>query len=333
MKQLTESSIESLYHSGQLGLSSGKVVLKGKQPKKWNTSPTDKAGKLGEAKIITLIKELERAKLIDDYWTRIGGPKSQLGLPLEGADKLQHFEGKTHARFRGGELEVSDDGTTVILRRIIMKTIFRGLECQVRQEKSDEIYAVITAIGPSNGTVRTLAIPGNGGRLSMGRPAERIYSFDHVLYEGPPEDITLVVCIVEHDDFANVKEASERIARQVAEKAGQLLSGLLGVPAEAIAKETWFQDGLGSALNIVLGGILGMGDDPFMPAQVRIPWHEGVTSVTNKMPPRTRPLNPHSIRSWTHKVDASGTDDGGDLGVYSSYFDFELETVEIKVAK
>jgi hypothetical protein len=204
---------------------------------------------------------------------------------------------------------------------------FVGLECNVRQEGTDELYGVVGVVGPANRKWATYSFPGGDGTVEMGPEGMRFWTLNQEVYRGPIEDVILVATLVEHDDFADVEDASRKIADKIAEMGAQVVGALTGLPAESATQETWFRDGLAAGVGFVLGDVLGMGDDPYPGQSLRVPW-EQVKDGVQRQPPRTRDDDPKQIPLWTHRVKVTGRDDADDFGNYDFYFDLEIERTD-----
>lgn len=81
-------------------------------------------------------------------WNKLGGPSSIVGLPVGNDIKIKEVgsngkDGYT-ATFRGGTLHINSNGSTIANDDFIVVNInLVGIECQIRQEKTDEIYGVV----------------------------------------------------------------------------------------------------------------------------------------------------------------------------------------------
>jgi hypothetical protein len=232
-------------------------------------------------------------------------------------------DGKTWvADFRSGTITLDGDSTIMNTNQEMVVEL-AGLECVVRQEKTDEMYGVVAAIGPGNAHYAPVPFPGGGGTIDMGPDGQRIWVAGGPaweLYRGPLEDLTLVSALIEQDS-GDVSAISQEIADKIVTTAGQMLGGTEGAAAEAISNQTWFQHGLGSAIGLVLGGVFGMGDDPYDSQSLPVYWDQlGPDGNPPLQPPARRSDDPKTIDRWTHKMVMTGKDDGGDTGTYIVYF-------------
>lgn len=282
-----------------------------------------------DLELIEAIKFLRAEKAAEDMWNKLGGPKSPIGLPKTGKITLNKTGNTYTALFRSGKIIIDGKEYKVELDREL-EVFFKGLECNIRQEGEDELYGVVSMLGPANKHVSSFSFPGGGGVIRLGPEGKRIVTFHHSLYKGPVEDFVLVASLVEHDDFADVENASKRIADKVSDAAATALGALVGIPAEAVAEETWFEDGIASGLGLVMDGIFGMGDDPYDSQVMSIRWEELGDWGPTVQPPYKRADDPKIISPWTHKLTVTGHDDGGDLGSYSFYFFVDV-TVKVRL--
>lgn len=282
----------------------------------WLTSPGDTEAYY--PKTVEFLLQQRAKRLLTRAWEQVGGPRSAVGLPEVGLTPTRAGEEWT-ASFRSGTVVVRQHETVVTSERRLIAD-FVGLECHVRQEKSDDLYGVVAVVGPANAQIKTYRFPGGDGTISMGRDGERIWNGFENLYQGPIEKLVLVATLIEHDDFTDVEGASRRIADKIAEAGGKALGALTGAPAEQVTEETWFRDGLATAVGVVLGDVFGAGDDPYAAQSLVINWTEIGKWGPPPQLPRTRSDDPKTIPHWTHRIKVTGHDDGGDYGDYDFYF-------------
>ncbi len=262
---------------------------------------------------------------ITKVWQAEGGPMGPVGLPI--GDRITVAtagEDGFQAPFRSGTITFSNNEVISKTERVLVVD-FVGMECHVRQEKTDELYGVVGVVGAANRAVSTYAFPGGNNTIDMGPDGQRIWNTFYRLYEGPVEDITLVGSLIEHDDFSDIEGTSRQIADKIAQTAGQLVGGLTGAPAEAVADNTWFRDGLAAGIGVILGGVFGMGDDPYPASALHLAWEELGQWGPPQQPARTRGDDPKRIEHWTHALKMAGQDDGGDYGDYDLYFNIFIE--------
>lgn len=276
--------------------------------------------------------QLRAEELITKAWNEQGGPKSSVGVPLTAKLVAEPRGADWAAAFRSGTITVRNH-ETVTKKTEDLTVEFVGLECNIRQEKRDEVYGVVAVIGPANNQIKTFRFPAGDDTVKMGRDGERIWNAYEPLYRGPIEDIVLVVTLIEHDDFTDIEGTSRRIADTIAEKGGQALGALTGVPAEAVTDQTWFRDTLATGIGFVLGDVFGAGDDPYTPQSLKVPWTEIGKTGPMPQPQRRRDDDPKTIDHWTHRVKVIGHDDAGDIGDYDFYFNFDVVKTEVTQTK
>lgn len=273
---------------------------------------------------VTAVNKKYALGAIRRAWRGQGGAKSPIGWPIGRYVKVNEgADGSFKARFRSGTMTVSADGRTLITTvRNYVKITLVGLECQIRQETEDELYGVVAIAGPSDNHLKTFRFPGAGESLTLGPDGQRIWQTALELYNEKIEDLYITCNLIERDS-GDVDAISKNLAQKVSEAFSAVMAGMTGVSAEsAISEETWFEEGIGTAFGLVLDGILGIGDDPYNPAAVKIGWDEIVGGV-DPQPPYRRSDDPRTISAWTHRLVVTGTDDGGDQGQYAFYFNVE----------
>jgi len=270
-----------------------------------------------------VLADRARKKILDKY-SAMNGPNSSLGLPVDPSLPLGH-DGTTFLMdFRGGKIKVADaaDATAVVETNPAVTVSFVALECQIRQESTDEMYGAISILVPSIriaglASHETFKFPGDSdGTLDMGPDNLRIVQSNKEMYTGPPTDLLVSCNLIEHDsgDAAEVKEA----IRQGVEKVAQALGAVTGVDAEHLASQ---QDFLGSVSEFfldALSNLLGAKDDQYNPGAFIINWQELKSGNLDR---RTlhRTDDPKSV-AYTHSLVLNGRDDGGDVGQYAFYF-------------
>ncbi|AZO63040.1 hypothetical protein EJ078_30290 [Mesorhizobium sp. M1A.F.Ca.IN.022.06.1.1] len=223
------------------------------------------------------------------------------------------------ADFRSGSIRYLS-GITETVPGDWCRVWWTGLECGVRQESEDEVYGTVFCHAPGRAALPNVVIvPGGNNTFNMGPPGTRVVSSAVLLYEGPLVNVTIGATLIENDS-GDVEEISQEVAQKIVQGGAALLGGLVGAPADAIADQTWYQEGIGLAVGLVLDGIFGIGDDPYTPQSIFVPWQE----IAEFRPPQSyqRPGNPQII-TYSKFVDLTGTDDGGDFGHYRFYYMFE----------
>jgi hypothetical protein len=270
-----------------------------------------------ELAVAEAVRQRIALRQIEASWNARGGPKSDVGLHLGERITIAPTAGGYQARFRSGTLKwepgapIGWDVSTWVQIRLV------GIECVVRQEGSDEIYGLVSCMVPSLGFVKNHIFPGGNNTISMGRSGERLWLTDVTLYKGPIVDVKLWCGLIENDS-GDVEEISQEIATKVSDESARLLGGMTGLPAESIANQTWYMQGIGTIAGFVLDDILGIGDDPY-PFVPLVLHHDEVAAFP---PPVsvTRPDDANVIERTTHSIVLEGIDDGGDRGLYKCYF-------------
>ncbi|WP_435591739.1 hypothetical protein [Nocardia sp. bgisy118] len=133
-------------------------------------------------------------------------------------------------------------------------------------------------------------------------------------------NVTLGATLIENDS-GDVEEISKEVANRITEASAALLTGLTGLPAEAVNNQTWYKDGIGSIVGLVLDDVFGIGDDAYLPVSKLVTWQ----TLNKFAEPGSyqRPGEPQIIEAFSDFLDASGVDDAGDRGQYRFYFLFE----------
>jgi hypothetical protein len=276
-----------------------------------------------------VLADAARQKIIEKY-NALGGSASGLGLPVDPSMPLT-ANGATFAMdFRGGSIHIDDtkcindpncQPTATVTDTITVKWV--ALECQIRQEATDEMYGGVSILTPGIKLAgiaphQTVKFPDEGdGTIDLGPDGLRIFQTARELYSGPPTDLVIGCHLIEHDsgDVGEVKQA----VREAIDKVADSLGPLTGVDAEHLASQ---QDFLGRMSQTVLDGIsnfLGASDDPYNPGAVTLFWQD----LKARNAPRqvlTRSDDPRKV-NYTHSLIVSGKDDGGDVGQYAFYFD------------
>jgi hypothetical protein len=207
------------------------------------------------------------------------------------------------------------------MKRFRVEVWWTGIECQQRQEEIDEIYGVVGVIVPGSGLSKTEKYPDSGDEtLKMGPDWKRISKTAIRLYDGPPMDIVLVASLIEADS-GDTSDVKQKIAEQIA-KAAQIGGALVGIPAEMMAASNGWLNDLTLGLVNAIGRSLGIDDDKYDPQQLRLTWTE---LQRGGFPKQTlRRTDDNNTIDYTHRIDLTGVDEGGDLGRYALYFDIRL---------
>jgi hypothetical protein len=261
---------------------------------------------------------------------KLGGPKSFLGLPLGNQVEISKAKGQYQSHFRSGTLNIATIGgpPTVNTKDVVNVTLL-GIECQIKQEVSDEVYGVVSVFGPSGGSLSTRRFP-DSKTLSMGPPGLRIVNLDlPILVQGVVQNYTILATMVENDS-GDVDVTAQKISDKIASTVASGIGALTGAPAESVADSESFKEGLVTGVKFLFGDILGVGDDPFNPDSLGLRWEDlQPSSLLPIQPPLQRNDDPRTITGWTHSITLSGRDDGNDLGQYALYFRVDSETISV----
>lgn len=288
-------------------------------------------------------RHLLAAYAIKQKYKQLGEVFSPLGLPIDDDLNAQidvttkaNQQGGYQGQFRGGTITIKDfDNIAVEEITEKVKIWFVGLECQVRQETEDEIFGTIGVILPSKPMfTHAVHFPEGDEFLKMGKPKTRTVELQLLLYDDVPADIVLTCNVIEHDS-GDISEYKRRIAEALSKAAAAGL-GAVGVPAEAVAANQGWMGAITVGLVNVLSGWLGADDDAYNPRGFRIPAKDilidlriksgkitGVTSPFQDKTLKTEDTPGVVLRYNLDPVVVSGTDQGGDLGVYALYFKVE----------
>jgi hypothetical protein len=265
--------------------------------------------------------ELERAKILEKY-NQLGGRISSLGLPADAQMPVFNTGTSFRMNFRGGHIDLpAGSDKPVAVKRFRAEIWWMGIECQIRQEGTDEIYGGIGVLVPGSGLSKTEKFSDDtDGTWDMGPDGMRIINTARLLYNGPPMDIVLTVSLIEHDS-GDQSEVKNKIADAIA-KAAQSMAVLAGIPAEATsATQGWVND-LSLGLVSAVGNALGVNDDRYPPQQLRIRWPEIQGRQFVRKTAR-RNDDPRTIE-YTHVITVTGFDEARDRGQYALYFDVRL---------
>lgn len=268
------------------------------------------------------LRDQNLRNLILAKYNKIGGQLSPLGLPVDVQMRLINTAQGPRMDFRGGPITIPPGNLLPIaIKQFSAEVWWVGIECQIRQEGTDEIYGGVGVLVPGSGLSRTEKFPDDdGGTSDMGPDGMRIINIERKLYEGPPTDIVLTASLIEHDS-GDTSEVKAKIAEAVS-KAAQGLAAFVGIPAEAASADQGFINDLSLGLVNAIGDAFGIGDDPYPTQQLRLRWTEiqGRQFVRKTV---RRDDDPRTIE-FTHSITVSGEDDGGDRGQYALYFDVRL---------
>lgn len=262
-------------------------------------------------------------------WLKMGGPASQIGLPLDPKfPLLRTKDGGFQIQFLGGNLNTSDAdpvvrpsaGTTVILK-------LEGIGLIVKQESDpDELYGSISVQIPTLDRNDHIDFP----NIELGpEPNRRVWNDGLILYEGEPRFINIVINMVESDADANrdqVRQMSRDNADKLYEEAKQAAAQAVGVDAETITNNTLVKqsklDEMGreyarKKAQDLIDWIFGTGDDPYDQGHLSI----SGTEMMNPPPMKQfKCWDDPKLVDYTHQVIIEGYDDGGDRGVIALLF-------------
>ncbi|MFE7804309.1 hypothetical protein ACFU51_06545, partial [Streptomyces sp. NPDC057430] len=265
-------------------------------------------------------------RAIEDHWNAQGAHLSKIGLPVGNTIAVRGVNGGYQADFRSGVVKafIHEAGHPLVVEDVPgdwVRVWWVGVECGIRQEAEDEIYGTVYCHAPGRFAPAKVAIfPGGNETLNMGKPGARVALTNELLYEGPLVNVTLGVTLLENDS-GDVEEISREVADKITEASASLLSGLTGVPAEAVNNQTWYKDGIGSIVGLVLDDLFGIGDDAYLPAAKLVQWE--TLARFPSLGSYQRPGEPQVIPAFSDFLDVTGVDDAGDRGHYRFYFLFE----------
>jgi hypothetical protein len=270
----------------------------------------------------------EASRKIRAKYDEIGGPNSVLGLPVDPKMELRSTGDTSFSvDFRGGHIDIADalEGSAEVKPTDFVQVFWVGLECQVRQEKSDELYGGVSTIVPSiklaGGTTPfgTQIFPDDGnGTIAMGPDNRRIQSEAALLYEGPPNNVLINCHLIEHDS-GDPRDA-KRAIKDAVEAAAKTLSAANGIDAEHLAAQEDFLSNYSKSILNGVSNLLGNSDDQYNPGNLILHWEDLKVGHTFKRSELKRNDDPTRLE-FTNSVIVTGKDDGGDIGVYAFYFD------------
>lgn len=262
-------------------------------------------------------------------WLRMGGPASQLGLPLDPKfPLLRTNDGGYQIQFLGGNLNTTDAnplvrpsaGTRVIVR-------LEGIGLIVKQESDpDELYGSISVQIPTLDRNDHIDFP----NIELGpKSNNRVWNNGLILYEGEPRFINIMINMSESDADAN-RDRVRRMARDAAtrlyEEAKRKAAQAAGIDAETITNNTLIrQTGLDDmakeyaeqGAQDLLDLIFGSGDDPYGVG------HLSISGTEMMNPPPLKQFkcwDDPKLVDYTHQVIVEGYDDGDDRGVIALLF-------------
>ncbi|MFJ9721292.1 peptidoglycan-binding protein [Streptomyces sp. NPDC101209] len=200
-----------------------------------------------------------------------------------------------------------------------VRVMWTGLECRIRQEKTDEIFGTIQLIAGMN-PQPVIKFP-DSGTLAFGPDGERIFSAQRLLYSGPVQPLTVSATLVENDS-GDVEKEKEIIAQTVSTAATTALAAAtegVGTLAKPVI------DLLAKALVGLGADVLGIADDVYNPSAIALSADQ-LLSANSRRQTLTRPDDPRTLQ-FTDTIVLSGRDDAGDEGVYAFYLDIQPSAV------
>lgn len=262
-------------------------------------------------------------------WLRMGGPASQLGLPLDPKfPLLKTNDGGFQIQFLGGNLNTTDAnpavrpsaGTTVIVK-------LEGIGLIVKQESDpDELYGSISVQVPTLDRKDDIDFP----NIKLGPDSNnRVWNDGLILYEGEPRFINMMINMSESDADANrdrVRRMARDAAAQVYEEAKRAAAQAAGIDAETVTNNTLVKQSkldemarkyAEEGAQDLLDWIFGTGDDPYGVG------HLSISGTEMMNPPPIKQFkcwDDPKLVDYTHQVIVEGYDDGGDRGVIALLF-------------
>lgn len=273
----------------------------------------------------TTVTAYPLAQLLAKY-KQIGAHLSPLGLPTDPRMPVFNTGQTFRLDFRGGQIEVPTvGGDPSATKQLRAKIWWKGIECQIRQEKTDEVYGGIGLIVPGSGLSKTHKFPDNGdGTWDMGPSGMRMMKHAVLLYDGPPMDIVLTASLIEHDS-GDTSEVKKKIAEAIAAAALAAAGAGAGLPAEATAATPEWVNDLSLGLVNSVASLFGVDDDPYPPQQLLIKWTE-LQGRKFHLQTAKRDDDERTIE-YTHSITLSAEDEGGSKGKYVAYFMVIMESI------
>ncbi|MBW8824394.1 MAG: hypothetical protein JF567_09285 [Xanthomonadales bacterium] len=266
-------------------------------------------------------------------WMDLGGPDSQLGLPMSQSFPITQADGSITMNFRGGTLHVLSDGDAIVApEQITMDANYRvaisfeGMGLEIRQEHDgDELYGSLSLTDGGRRRIEDFTIP----QVTLGPESNhRIYKTSMELFhDRPPSDISIAIKLFEHDEGdrdamrAEIRKRVHQVFDKAVEEVGDAVPGPVGAAAAAMSRETGVDNSLThwavTALADGIDAFLGLGDDQYNGTILTIPYEEQL-----HIPPLQTYRCSHDPQTidYTHKVTVNSRDDGHDLGQVSLLF-------------
>ena len=260
-------------------------------------------------------------------YNRLGGTRSQLGLPHDRA--MGYYRdglGAVRIAFRGGTMAIPFDHplvNTEYQAKVVVKIV--GLECAVRQEKEDELSGALALFVPSTRS-QSFVVRIADWRFKDG---VRIWPIraNNVLYDGPPADFRIFSELVEIDN-SNAGNVADSVVRSmnwaISTAIGHLgAAGNLDVPkayeGEDRAAQMRLQWSLGDDIKRSFPN-----DNVYPEGRLLLRAHE---LRANKQTLR-RGDDPNVV-TYTHRITMEGVDFGGDKGIYNFYLDVDYVDMHV----
>lgn len=287
---------------------------------KLGKSISDNAGVLVEGLKLSIARgQIERA------WQAAGGPRSAVGLPLSGAlTSVEHRGDLWVGRYRSGEMHLMGNDNVTVVPLTSMTLTLVALECVIKQETNDEIYGTFVAAVPACGDSTPLRVPAKGEATF--NSSVRLLFINHVFLNNVAiQDVHLGGALFEHDS-GDADKIARDAAAAMQTAAAAALGGLTGAGAEAAAASQSDGQSAGifqSAADFLVNDVLGMGDDPYFPAELYI---RAADMLQGDFPVQTyrRQDDPREVQ-YTHKMTLENpADGGGDRGVYNAYWRLDV---------
>jgi hypothetical protein len=139
----------------------------------------------------TAVDPLLATKLIREKYTALGGARSRLGLPVDQSFRALDLpvatgsnSGGFQAQFRSGVITLSNDPAPVLTGVVQdeAQIFLVAIECQIKEEKVDEIYGSVGAIKTSSQESKVTHFPADGDPFEMGAEGQRVVSLQTPVY-------------------------------------------------------------------------------------------------------------------------------------------------------
>lgn len=305
-------------------------TIAGQRQQSWTstTSGQDKINKEDISPHVTSPGVLAGIRM-KEKWNEMGGPRSELGLPLDRAIKVTERNGSFVGEFRGGQMVMEHDhGEIEVTVSHRVAVVFEGFGLERRQESGDEIFGTIHGRLGSLGYTKDFLIP----EITLGPDgSNRIAQLGMTIYEGPPADLNIVLYLMEHDsgDRKKVREEIRQYVQKAFETAGTAIGAGAGIPVGSYfdsekASDVSLQKLIVNGAADLIDKILGMGDDPYNQVGFTIKAEDmrspgAMQTYRCSADPRTLRYN-NGLKFIT-----MSRDDGGDTGQISALFSIQRQ--------